>query len=370
MKRILFLIHDLGQGGAEKVLVNLVNNMDTNEYDITVMTLFDVGVNKQFLNEKIHYKTIFKKVFRGNSHIMKLLSPRMLHRLLIKDSYDVEVAFLEGPSARVISGCDLAKTKKVSWIHITQSTAKKAASSFRSVYEAETCYNSFNKIVFVSQGVRQAFINSLRIAVPTEVLYNVNDSETIKRLSMENVSECCFFEDEFKIICIGKLELTKGFDRVIRCVSRLRGEGYRIHAFFLGIGTKQAELLECAKANHVDDSVTFLGYHTNPYKFISRCDLFVCASYREGFSTATTEALIVGTPVCSTDVAGAREMLGEHNEYGIVTENNDESLYEGIKTLVSDQEKLSMYKTKAVERGKAFSKRESVRAIEKMFNEL
>ena len=45
MKRILFLIHDLGQGGAEKVLVNLVNHMDANQFDITVMSLFDVGIN-------------------------------------------------------------------------------------------------------------------------------------------------------------------------------------------------------------------------------------------------------------------------------------------------------------------------------------
>ena len=49
MKKILFLIHDLGQGGAEKVLVNLVNNMDREKFDITVMSLFDVGVNRQFL---------------------------------------------------------------------------------------------------------------------------------------------------------------------------------------------------------------------------------------------------------------------------------------------------------------------------------
>ena len=46
--KILFLIHDLMHGGAEKVLLNLVNNMDHEKFDITVQTLFDVGVNKQF----------------------------------------------------------------------------------------------------------------------------------------------------------------------------------------------------------------------------------------------------------------------------------------------------------------------------------
>ena len=45
MKKVLFLIHDLGQGGAEKVLVNLVNNLDSSLFDITVMSLFAGGVN-------------------------------------------------------------------------------------------------------------------------------------------------------------------------------------------------------------------------------------------------------------------------------------------------------------------------------------
>ena len=59
MKKVLFLIHDMGQGGAEKVLVNLVNHMDHSKFDITVMTLFDSGENRQFLKKSIRkYKII------------------------------------------------------------------------------------------------------------------------------------------------------------------------------------------------------------------------------------------------------------------------------------------------------------------------
>ena len=53
MKKILFLIHDLSYGGAEKVLVNLANNLDKTKYDVTIQTLFDVGVNKQFLSKDV-----------------------------------------------------------------------------------------------------------------------------------------------------------------------------------------------------------------------------------------------------------------------------------------------------------------------------
>ena len=103
MKKILFLIHDLGQGGAEKVLVNLVNNMDFSKYEITVMTLFGGGVNEQFLSEKVKLINIFSNTIPGNSKLMKFFSPAILHKLFIKDFYDVEIAYLEGPSARIIS---------------------------------------------------------------------------------------------------------------------------------------------------------------------------------------------------------------------------------------------------------------------------
>ena len=94
--KILFLIHDLMHGGAEKVLLNLVNNMDHEKFDITVQTLFDVGVNKQFLSDKVHYKTCYKKMFRGNTKYFKLFSPEKLYRKYIKDDYDILVAYLEG----------------------------------------------------------------------------------------------------------------------------------------------------------------------------------------------------------------------------------------------------------------------------------
>ena len=48
--------------------------MDHEKFDITVQTLFDVGVNKQFLSDKVHYKTCYKKMFRGNTKYFKMFS--------------------------------------------------------------------------------------------------------------------------------------------------------------------------------------------------------------------------------------------------------------------------------------------------------
>ena len=142
------MIHTLGHGGAEKVLVNLVNNMNQEKFDITVMTIFDTGVNKQFLKKHIKYKYCFKHIFRGNIHFLKIFTPAFLYKHFIKDDYDIVVSYLEGPSARIISGCPNRDTKLVSWIHIQQYDKKNASRSFRSYEEAKKCYEKFNKIVY------------------------------------------------------------------------------------------------------------------------------------------------------------------------------------------------------------------------------
>lgn len=370
MKNILFLIHDLGHGGAEKVLVNLVNNLDKSKFDVTVIALFGGGVNEQFLLPHVKYHTIFKKPFPGNSHVMKLFSPKTLHKMCVKEHYDIEVSYLEGPSARIISGCDDKSTKLVSWIHIEQKTAPKAAAAFRSVKEAVRCYNRFSLHVGVSETVKQDFLSVLPISVPMTVLFNTNESEKILSLSREPVNDEIINDDSIKLVGVGKIVQNKGFDRLIRIVKRFRDEKYAVHLYLLGVGSMQTELKNYVSENGLKNTVTFLGYQTNPYKYVANCDLFVCSSHAEGFSTAATEALIVGTPVVTTLVSGMTEMLGENNEWGVITENSEEALYDGIKGLLDGPALLAHYKEKAIERGKLFSTKATVTAVEKMLERL
>ena len=366
MKKILFLIHDLGHGGAEKVLVNLVNNMDPEKFDITVLSLFGGGVNERFLKPHIRFVTVFKKAFRGNSHFMKLFSPKRLHKWFIKDKYDIEVSYLEGPSARVISGCTDENVKLVSWIHSTAQSMKDVSNSFRTKKEAQICYNRFQTNVFVSKGTRDAFVKCCPLHTSTCIMFNVNQSDAIIEKSFEDIDECLFDGNEIKLCCVGKLEKAKGVDRLINIHKRLADEGKSLKTFILGVGGERDNLQKQIDDNNLSESVTLLGYQTNPYKYVAKCDLFVCASYSEGFSTAATEALIVGTPVCTVEVSGMKEMLGENNEYGVVTENNEDALYEGIKKLIDDPDLLAHYKKQAKERSKIFTTKETVDAVEEM----
>lgn len=369
MIKILFLIHDLGQGGAEKVLVNLVNNMDRSKFDISVTVLFGGGVNEQFLAPDIHFRSVFPKEVPGNSKFMKFLTPKQLHKLCVKEHYDIEVSYLEGPSARVVSGCQDPDTKLVSWIHVEQHTMNKLAGSFRSEHEARICYNRFDQTVCVSKYVYDDFCQLLDFREPCRVLYNTVESDKILASNGEAAPEL-MDDGKVRLIAVGTLKPSKGYMRLLRIIRHLRDERYPVHLYILGIGPLQHEMEEYICQNELLDTVSLLGYQTNPYKYVSKCDLFVCASFAEGFSTAVTEALIVGTPVCTVEVSGMKEMLGENNEWGVVTENSEEALYHEIKHLLDSPDLLAHYKRQAILRGKNFSTAETVKDVEEMFIQL
>lgn len=368
MKKILFLIHDLGQGGAEKVLVNLINHLDRTKFDISVMALFGGGVNEQFLKPDIHFRAVWPREVPGNSHFMKLMTPKQLHKLCIKEHYDIEVSYLEGPSARVISGCQDPNTKRVCWIHSTFTSAEQAAASFRNIAETEQCYNRYHAIVCVSKTTQDAFQRVFPQAKNVITLYNTIESNVILEQAHQPLdqAEALFRCTEKNLITVGSLKPVKALDRLIRIHARLQKEGYPVHTYLLGRGPDEQSLKQLTKELGCADTFTFFGYDTNPYRYVAHSDLFICCSLSEGFSTAATEALIVGTPVCTVEVSGMKEMLGEHNEYGVITENNEEALYEGIKRLLDDPELLAHYKKQAELRGKDFSTEETVHAVEEM----
>lgn len=363
-KKILFLIPNLSHGGAERVLVNLVNNLDQGKFEVAVQTLFDVGVNKQYLLPHVHYKGGWKKQPRGTTTLMKLFSPKFLYKRVVKEQYDVVVSYLEGPASRIISGCKDKNTKTVCVIHTQFITDDVAKIGFRSLKEAIKCYNAFDEVVAVGQTVKEGFLSKIPMEKEVKILYNTNETEQILEKAKEEVKVP--LSNGINVCTAGKLIPVKAFERLIRVHKRLLDEGYLHHVYLLGEGGERERLESMIKELGVEDSVKLLGFQKNPYAYVARADMYVCSSLREGFSTAVTEALVLGTPVVTTECSGMKEQLGDNNEYGIVTENSEEGLYEGMKKMLSNPELLASYKEKAKERGKVFSRERTVNAVEEM----
>ena len=357
-------------GGAERVLVNLVNFLDKDKYDVVLQTIFDCGVNKEFLKDTVKYKSNFRRIYRGVTWGMKIFSPRFLYNSLIGEEYDIIVSFLEGPTARILAGCQYKKSKKIAWIHIEQRNKSAFSRSFRSYQEATLMYNQYDEIVCVSKTVQEDFCSLFDCKAKVSVLYNVNDTENILKKAQEKVDDYNL-NSEVPLFCsVAKITKTKGYDRLLEVHKRLLSEGYPHKIVLIGTGEDEEKIRKKAKREKVDRRFQLLGFKKNPYKYMKLCDGYICSSYREGFSTAVTEALILGLATISTRCSGAEELLGSNNEYGIITENSTQGLYLGMKEMLQTKDNIQKYKNRALIRGETFSAETTVKAVESLLDNM
>lgn len=365
MKKILFLIDSLTGGGAEKVLVNLVNNMDTTEYDITVETMFFDGVNAQFLKPEINYFCRKAPHFHGISHVLKRIPDTILYKYFIGNAkYDILVAFMHGASAKVIAGCPDKNIRKYAWIHINEMEHGTIWKFYPTRQQTVESYSRFDNVVAVSETVKEAFEKYSHLGDKIIVKYNVNDVDRINSMSEESFDRN---NDTFYISTFGRLSSQKGFDRLIRIGKRLKDEGLNFEIHIFGKGEIQKNLEDLITENDVADRVFLDGFNDNPYKILKNSDLFVCSSLYEGLSTAMSEAVILGIPVITTDVSGAKEVLGENDEYGIVTENDEEALYLAMRRILTDNDYYKDYKERVKDRKGFFATEKTVEEVCKLF---
>lgn len=365
--KILLMIPNLAGGGAEKVLVNLCNALAEQtqlEIDVSVMLLFDEGVNRDALSDKVNCIHCFDKRIPGLRFLLKLVSPEKLAKKYICAEYDLVISYLEGTMTRIASGY---AGKKVAWIHSTimQDDIK---AHFASMQEAAACYQRFDRIVAVSNEVRENF-QQLFPCVPPErvtVLHNLLETDEIKRQAEEQVDG--FKSTAVNAVVVGKLTESKGVFRIVEALSTFRDDLKKLHVFFAGAGPDRDKLQDVIKKRNLESQVTMVGYQKNPYKWICHADMLICPSYAEGLSTAVTEALILGVPVLATNCGGMPELLG-NSEYGLIVSNTDRALAEGMIRMVNDRELREHYRKQSARRGKDFLKSQILNETTLFLNE-
>ena len=347
MKKVFFLIGSLQGGGAEKVLIDTVNCLDPEKYEITVQTLFDDGVHKERLSDKVRYKTIVKTKFAlikkaFGKLLFFYLPTSAVYDFFIKDSYDYEIAFLEGLPTKLISKSTERNSKKIAWVHTDLKDNPDSYRAFGSPQKEQAAYECFDKVFCVSKAVEATFVEKYAPEKPkVGTQYNILDDGAILEASKENV----ILPTELRpcLISVGRLTQQKGYDRLLRIHKRLMEEGLMHSLLIIGEGELRAEFEKYIEENDLSKSAFLLGFQKNPYKYISKADAFVCSSYAEGFSTVVTESVLCGTPVIATDVSGNREPQ-EAPRCSVIVENNEEALYGALYEVIMNPARLEEYR--------------------------
>lgn len=359
--RIRFLINTLSGGGAEKVLVDLLRQLDSDVYDISLVAVAG-GVHLAAIPEHISVRIIAGKSKLLQKIVYKL-PPKLFSLLFLRGSHDVEIAYLEGKPTRFLAAKKTRGTK-IAFVHCDLSVKNIIAPLYRDI---ETClkeYKGYSKVCFVSEKSRQGFeavIGSLENGC---VVHNVVDFDRIKKLASEpNGTE--YKTKGWKLVTVGRLIATKGYERLLRIVSELEKK-YDLELWILGEGEERAALESMIKELEIT-SVRLLGFQENPYSFVRKADLFVCSSFSEGYSTAVTEAVALGVPVITTDCAGMDEIL-DRGGRGFIVENSEESLLNGLVRVFENREQYDDLREKIQAKSKLLSNHNAMKEYSGLFS--
>lgn len=366
-KKILFLINTLRDGGAEKILVDIVNHLDPDKYDIEVRLIYTRGVYFDRLNSNIKLSFITGKpgTFWATqvSRLLPRLSSELLHRLFIRDTYDIEVAFLEGYATKIVAGAPKG-TRKIAWVHCDMTIDRWTDGVFRTEAGFINAYRKIDTVVCVSEGVKEAYLK--RFGVSNAIVrYNPIDDESI-RIKSNDDDDVIVDKNKKILISIGRLQEAKNFMRLPRIMKEITKENQNVIMWIVGDGPDRHEMEQYIYENNLGEYVKLLGYQKNPYKYLKHSDLFVSPFDSEGYSTVTVESIVLGIPVITTECTGMREILGD-NEYGIIVDNCEEALKDGVQKLLNDDYMLLEYKNRAMKHSKDFEMHQTLKRIEELF---
>lgn len=413
-KKILIRIGSLRHGGAEKVLVTFLKNLPSDKYEIDLLLNLYSG---KYLSEipdwiHIHYlnkgemittnrpQDIPQKAFRVIYQKVLKTFPRLLYKFILKGKkYDIEFAAIHGMRDDILNSPDKS-SKKIVWIH---NDLRKT--EFHDYTDEEIRkFFGFDKIMVISEQIQQDFENQaktddernriVRIYNPLDTQEILNKAEQFDKLTVtaleerhpESVEE--FHPEPVEgrhpepveerhpepvegptFVSVGTVFPQKGFDRLLKVHKKLLDEGFKHRILIVGDGYDFENVKKLKSELGVDKTATMLGFTDNPYPYFKAADFFILSSRYEGFPTVLYEAIVLKKTIVATDVSGVREMLNE-GELGLIVENSEEGIYEGMKEVLTNPEISSSYQKKLENYNPPFNLENSVRKIQEILDEL
>lgn len=340
MKKIVFGITSLEIGGAERVLVDIVNKLKT-RYDITIFTLYASGTFEKELDPDIKLISLYNRPYKKFSKIKQKIIPiyvlncgKKIYKKYLEDKYDVEIAFLEGPITRIFS---YGKSKKkIVWVHndIKNVFGNDIKSKLKLNIDKKI-YTKYDKIIFVSEDNKKSFNDQMKnkdLEEKEDVIYNYINKERIIQKSNEELKEEKVELKTPSIVTLSRLVEQKALDRLINVHKRLIDDGISNYIYILGEGPEKKKLEKKIEDLKVQDTFKLIGKRDNPYPYVKKADYIALLSYYEGYPMCLEEAKILNKKILATDTA-SREVLKNYNK-NIIIKNDEEAIYNALKQVL------------------------------------
>lgn len=389
-KKIIFVSQALWIGGIETALVNLINKLDYNKYDVTCLITQNyldmadrlpkncrliVADRQNLVTFTKPYK--FKKLYdileepQGATrfrrliwHILNFLFKALENHLyseyikerLKGESFDTAVIYSDRTAETAVKAIN-AKKFLMFYHH----------GAMRKEYHDRYGYKKSEKIIAVSDNIAQE-LKTYRKKYANKIVTvnNVIDIDSIIEKSKESIEDGLFPENNFNIVSCGRLSPVKGLNFAVEAIAKLVKEGHTdINWYIVGGGPIEKEIKEQIATLKMDNHIFMLGMKNNPYPYMEKCNLFIQPSLFEGYSLSIMEAKILETPILATYAAAGNQI--ENGVDGFLCDTNTTSVYKNILRLYKNREELENCKKALMSFNFDNLNRQIISDVEKMF---
>lgn len=360
MKKILFIMLSLYNGGAEKSLVNLLNELPAEQYEIDLllfkpegMFLHQVPANVRILETPDALKRLFGPIQKSGKYMIpkalqtlctalveKQYKRRRAHRWnhlytkhieKLPQHYDVAIGYT---SNEVMYYLDekVNADRKLVWVHNDY-----AAAGYPADYDYPHLCN-MDEIVTVSQSCKEILQQVFPdLSGRIHNVPNITSSKVVRsRVDAPRPEE--YTDGEFTILSIGRLNNQKGFDMAVEAAAILKRRGLKFSWFIMGNGSLKKSLQAQIETLDVSDRIYLMGTRGNPYPYIKHCDLLVQSSRHEGKSVVLDEAKILAVPILATNYPTVTDQIADGEE-GVIVSMTPQAIADGIEELMADASK-------------------------------
>jgi glycosyltransferase involved in cell wall biosynthesis len=288
MKKLLHVINSFGIGGAEKLLVGVINHLQDFEHHLLVLR-GPVDLEKQLTNLSSFHNL--------NTHSFKtaLIKLPAVKKIIREGRFDIVHSHLY--EANIVAR--LAVPKKIrlfNSIHAVSSLAS-YRNSKASLFLERLTYKKRHHLIHVSKTVAADFDAHVGIKGPSTVLYNYVDDKFFQE-SKKN-----FSPDRLKLVAVGNLREQKNYPYLIEAFKKMPAS---VSLDIYGEGTMRSHLQSLIDQHNLP--IQLKGIRDDLFQILPQYDLFVMSSFFEGQSLALLEAMACGLPALLSDIPVLREV--------------------------------------------------------------
>ena len=288
MKKIAIFQYDLGLGGIQKSLINLLNNLNLDEYNIDLY-LFS---KENFYNVKMPTKIniIYLSPFAAICKIIPFKILIKYKKYHIEKEYDITIDFNGYSNECAIAALETNSKKKI--------IKSKNEWKYNILYNAfKTKYKYFDEIVNVSEGAKQSFIAKTKI--DQKKVWSIPNYIDAEEIITKSKKENSFTVDnkKYNLVTVGRICHQKGFDILIEHMENIVQQNKNVNLYIIGDGPDAPKIKKLVKRKKLQENVFFLGSQKNPFEYMKKMDAFVITSRYEGQGMVILEAKVIGLPI-------------------------------------------------------------------------